>query len=182
MLFYLPPVILAVAWGFENFMGVSPKWNTILIIIFAASIVLPAQKSYLILTNPPISKIPQNDSNQYFNDWPAGYGVNEVVEIIGKESGDKEVYIGTQGTFGLFPYALNIYFRDNKNVHIFSYWPVNPENLPPEILEYAKNHKTYFVFNENQEEIKNPNLSLVAKYQKGIGESYMRLYEVNPAQ
>ena len=94
----------------------------------------------------------------------------------------KKVYIGTQGTFGLYPYALNIYFRNNTNVHISAYWPVDPENLPSEILEYAKSHKTYFVFNENQKEIKNPNLSLVAKYRKGVGESYMRLYEVSPVQ
>jgi len=175
-------VILAVSWGFVNFMGVSPKWNRILIFIFAASVVLPVVKSLLILTNPPSSRIPESDANQYFNDWPAGYGVNEVVEIIGKESQDKEIYIGTQGTFGLFPYALNIYFRDNKNVHIFSYWPVDPESLPSEIMEYSKSHQTYFVFNENQKEIKNPSLSLVAKYQKGVGKSYMRLYEINPAQ
>ena len=182
ILFYLPPAILAVSWGFVNFMGVSAKWNKILIFIFVASVVLPAVKSFLILTDPPNSRIPESDANQYFNDWPAGYGVNEVVEIIGNESQDKEIYIGTQGTFGLFPYALNIYFRDNKNVHVFSYWPVDPESLSSEIMEYAKNHKTYFVFNENQKEIKNPNLSLVAKYQKGVGKSYMRLYEVSPLQ
>src|SRR3990167_4776614 len=106
MLFYLPPVILAISWAIVNFMGVSPKWNKILIFIFAASIAVPVQKSFLILTNPPISKIPQSDSNQYFNDWPAGYGVNEVVDVLRKESQNKEVYIGTQGTFGLYPYAL----------------------------------------------------------------------------
>lgn len=182
MLFYLPPVILAISYAVVYFMGIGPKWNKILIFILTASIVLPSVKSFLILTNPPNSRIPKSDGNQYFNDWPAGYGVNEVVEIIGKESKDKEVYIGTQGTFGLFPYALNIYFRDNKNVHVFSYWPVEPESLPSEIMEYAKSHKTYFVFNEFQGEIQNPNISLVAKYQKGIGESYMRLYEVSPLQ
>ena len=182
ILFYFPPVILAISYAVVNFMGVSPKWNKILIFIFVASIAFPAVKSFLLLTNPPISKIPQSDANQYFNDWPAGYGVNEVVGVLRKESQNKEVYIGTQGTFGLYPYALNIYFRNNKNVHIFSYWPVNPEELPGEILEYAKNNKTYFVFNENQKEIKNPNLSLVAKYQKGIGNSFMRLYEVSLVQ
>ena len=182
ILFYLPPVILAISYAFVHFMGVSPKWNKILIFIFAASIALPAVKSFLLLTNPPISKIPQSDANQYFNDWPAGYGVNEVVGVLRKESQNKEVYIGTQGTFGLYPYALNIYFRNNQNVHIFSYWPVDPEELPGEILEYAKNNKTYFVFNENQKEIKNPKLSLVAKYQKGVGNSFMRLYEVSSVQ
>lgn len=182
ILFYLPSVILVMSWAFVSFVGVSPKWNKILIFIFAMSIAVPAFKSFLILTNPPVSKIHQSDANQYFNDWPAGYGVNEVVDIIRNESKDKEVYVGTQGTFGLFPYALNIYFRDNKNVHVFSYWPVDPENLPAEIFEFAKNDKTYFIFNENQSEIKNPNLELIAKYQKGIGESYMRLFEVSALQ
>src|SRR3990167_3837892 len=73
ILFYLPPVILAVSWGFVNFMGVSPKWNRILIFIFAASVVLPVVKSLLILTNPPSSRIPESDANQYFNDWRAPY-------------------------------------------------------------------------------------------------------------
>src|SRR3989338_5612572 len=57
ILFYLPPAILAVSWGFVSFMGVSTKWNKILIFIFAASIVIPVVKSFFILTNPPISKI-----------------------------------------------------------------------------------------------------------------------------
>jgi len=182
ILFYLPPVILAISWAIAQFMGVIPKWNKILIFIVAASIAIPVVNSFLILTNPPISKIPESDAHQYFNDWPAGYGVNEVVAILKNESKDEEVYIGTQGTFGLYPYALNIYFRGNKNVHIFSYWPVDPGKLPSDILEYAKHYKTYFVFNENQKEIKNPNLKLIAKYQKGVGESYMRLYEVSPVQ
>lgn len=182
ILFYLPSLILAVSWAIVSLMGVSPKWDKILIFIFGVSILFPAAKSFLVLTNPPASKIPQNDANQYFNDWPAGYGVRDVVKILEKESQNKEVYIGTQGTFGLFPYALNIYLRNNPNVHVFSYWPVNPDNLPSEILEYAKAKKTFFVFNEFQGEITNPNLSLVGKYRKGIGESYMRLYEVSASR
>jgi len=45
----------------------------------------------------------------------------------------------------------------------------------------AKTNKTYFVFNETQtlpDKPSNPHLKLIGKYQKGMGNSFMRLYEI----
>ena len=80
----------------------------------------------------------------------------------------------------MLPFALQIYFYGQKNINIEGFWPVDASNLPAQVLEAATNRKTYFVFNENQKEINSPYLKFIAKYQKGRGETYLRLYQVIP--
>ena len=178
MLFYLPFFIILTAYG----IGITNKifklknWSLNLLII--TSIIYPLANSILILTNPPLSKIAASDLDQYINSWPAGYGVKEVVEIVKTDSKKEQVFVGTEGTFGLLPYALNIYFYGQQNPAIVGFWPVDPENLPQEVYNSAKTQKTYFLFNENQKEIKNPKLVHVASFQKGQSQSRMRLFEV----
>ena len=181
MLFYFPYVILVISYCIASLFQTFAKFQKQLQIALLAILILPAYTSIKLLTAPAYANIPKSDSNQYFNDWPAGYGVVEVVSFLKEKSQNEQIYVGTQGTFGLFPFALNIYFRENQNLHIVSYWPVDPEKLPQEIVNYSKKYKTYFIFNENQRQIANKNLKFIAKYQKGKSNSYMRLYEVLPA-
>ena len=180
MLFYFPYLIILIAFFTVVILEKYKKYTNISLAVFLLMLSVPAFTSYKLLTDPARANIPEGDSNQYFNDWPAGYGVAEIVELLKRESRNQTIYVGTQGTFGIFPHSLNIYLWGNDNVHILSYWPVDPENLPSEITEIAENSLTYFVFNENQKEIVNPELKLIAKYQKGKSTSYMRLYEVLP--
>ena len=142
---------------------------------------MPAVTSFRLLSAPTLAKIPKNDSAQYLNDWPAGYGISEVVDYLKQESKGQDVYVGTEGTFGLLPYALNIYFFNKNNVHIYSYWPLDVDKLPDQILDFAqKGNKTYLIYYQTRKEITNPNLRLIARYQQGVGDSYMRLYQVIP--
>ena len=178
VLFYFPYIIILLSFGiisiFDNFL----KYRKYLILLVILFVLIPSINSFKLLTNPKEAKIADSDAGQYLNDWPAGYGVSEIVNILKVESQNQDIYVGTEGTFGLLPYALQIYFYDHHNVHIFGFWPVDTENLPAQIINIAKNQKTYFVFNENQKEITNPDLKFIEKYQKGKGNSYMRLYQL----
>lgn len=180
ILFYYPYVVLIIAYAFAQLITkfISKK-NFIVLLLFAA-LALPAYKSLMLLTSPTRSLIPDADASQYLNSWPAGYGVEEVITFLKKESKYQEINVATEGTFGLFPFSLNIYFYANHNVHIYSFWPVNSEKLPQQILELSKDKDTYFIFNENQREIINPHLKFLQRYQKGSGDSYMRLYKILP--
>ena len=180
ILFYFPFMIILISFGFISLLEIFTKYRKYLIIVFILFIISPAITSYRLLTNPPIANIAENDSDQYFNAWPAGYGIFEIVNFVKEESKFNKVIVGTEGTFGLFPFALKIYFRSNPNVNIIGFWPVNENNLPPQIIDASRETKTLFVFNENQADITNPRLILIKKYQKGIGNSYMRLFEVFP--
>ena len=178
MLFYFPYAILTIVYAFTKIQESFQKYQKQIVIGFLLFLAIPAYTSFKILTNPAYANIPQSDSNQYFNDWPAGYGVDEIVKILRSQSERNQIQVATEGTFGLMPFALNIYFYGNNNLHISSYWPLDPDYLPEEILDIAKNYKTYAIFYQTQKETTNSKLKLVAKYQKGKGNSFMRLYEV----
>jgi hypothetical protein len=178
MLFYYPYVVLIISHSLVYLFQKYAKYQKQLVVLLALILIMPAFTCLQLLTKPAYANIPLSDSNQYFNDWPAGYGVNEIVNFLNQESETQQIYVGTQGTFGLYPFALNIYERDNKNLHVISYWPVDSENLPKDIVNLSKNYKTFFIFNENQHQINNSHLELIAKYQKGKGNSFMRLYEI----
>ena len=181
VLFYFPYIILIIAYFAASIINDQKRLQNISIIVLSLALLMPAVTSFRLLSAPTLAKIPKNDSAQYLNDWPAGYGISEVVDYLKQESKGQDVYVGTEGTFGLLPYALNIYFFNKNNVHIYSYWPVDVDKLPDQILDFAKKgNKTYLIYYQTRKEITNPNLRLIARYQQGVGDSYMRLYQVIP--
>ncbi|MEK7580981.1 MAG: glycosyltransferase family 39 protein [Patescibacteria group bacterium] len=180
VLFYFPYIILVIACAFDYLFTRFLSQKNIIAVVLIFALLQPAIKSFKLLTDPPSAGLVDADASQYLNSWPAGYGVDEVLQFIRSKSQDKAIFIGTEGTFGLFPFSLNIYNFNNPKVQIRAYWPVNPSDLPKEVTEISKKMPTYFVFNENQHEINNSSLKLIQKIKKGSGESYMRLYQVIP--
>ena len=178
VLFYFPYIIIIISLILVRLFYFKNKRQKLLKYTLALIFVFPVSNSILLLLSPTNAKIANSDAGQYLNDWPSGFGVSEAVELIKKSQVNGSVYVGTEGTFGLLPYALNIYFYSQQNVQIQGFWPVDPQNLPSGVLEAANIRKTYFVFNENQKEINNNRLKFIAKYQKGSGNSFMRIYEV----
>lgn len=101
--------------------------------------------SFMVLSDFPHSPIPRSDKGQLLTGWPAGIGVNESVAFFKEQASKEPIFIATQGTFGLMPYAYEIFLGTNKNVTIKGYWPIDYE-LPQEVLENAKKQKTYIVY------------------------------------
>lgn len=97
-----------------------------------------------LMFQPLKAPIPQTAKNQYISSWPSGWGVNQVVEIIKKEAKDQKVFVGTEGTFGLMPFALEAYLYNHPNVEIKGYWPVS--GLPEEALQKARKKTSYFLY------------------------------------
>lgn len=180
MLFYFPYIIITISFFIFEIFKTFPKYKNLLSVGLILVLLLPLYSSFKLLTDPANSIIPRDDSNQLLNDWPAGYGVEEIRTYLIEQSKNQKIYVATEGTFGLLPYALQIYFYGQTNPKIDGYWPVDTDNLPQKVLDIAKNQKTYLIFNENQKEINNNHLKFIKEYKKGNGGTYMRLYEVNP--
>lgn len=178
MLFYFPLMLLIIASFFTEMLKKYKHKTKIIYVTAVLFLIYPLISSIFLLTNPVKAKIATSDKNQYISSWPAGYGVKEIVEIIKKDSKDSNVYIATEGTFGLLPFALKIYFYENPNIQIEGFWPVDINNLPSQVKVSDSDTRAYFVFNENQKEIINPHLKFISKYQKGDSNSYMRLYKI----
>jgi len=178
LLLFTPLLFILIAYGINDLFS---RWNNkavkmlIVILIFS----LPIFIDYKIATDPASAPIADNDSEQYLNSWPAGWGVNSVRDFFHTESvKNSKMTLGVVGTFGLMPYALDIYHSQYPNLEIKSYWPA-PDKLPTEILSAAKDHPTYYISYQH-DRIPVGSLELVAQYRQGHGPDSLKLYKVIP--
>lgn len=178
LLFYFPYIIIVISLAVSKIITSKYKYKKYVFPILTILFLFPLINSFLLLTSPANAKIASSDLGQYLNDWPAGYGVKEAVNLFKSAKSTRQVYVATEGTFGLLPYALNIYFYGDTDIEINGFWPVNPDKIPQQVLDSVSHKKVYFVFNENQNEITNPRLKLISEFQKGKGNSHLRIFEV----
>lgn len=144
ILFMTMPLLVLGAYSFYTVLhGLPQRW--IKGGIFLAFMLPFVITDMFIITDFAKASIPRSDKNQYFLQWPAGIGVNESIAILKEESADKKIFIGTQGTFGLMPYAFELYFYNNPNVKILPIWPIK-DTPPQELIDASKTMPTYVFF------------------------------------
>ena len=148
-------------------------------LIIAILVLLPSMRlSYAILTDITHARLAKGDIGQYVNDWPSGWGTNEAVDFFKQQASKGPITVYTEGTFGLFPYALEVYLHTYPSITIEGLWPF-PDTLPEGIRETALRMPTYLVTYQTE---KKPNwpLELIAQYQKGGNpDRSMRLYQIS---
>src|SRR3989344_1468617 len=178
LLTFTPGLLVLAAVGLDQ---MSTRLRpSLLVLVFVLVLALPVYTDFKLLTDPPTAPIPDGDSKQYINAWPAGYGVKEIRQFLARESSQyPKVTIGTEGTFGLMPYALQLYQKDYPNVEIKDYWPLG-ETVPAALLEASANHPTYFIIYQRPDVPTNWKLRLVASFQQGRSNDYLRLYQILP--
>jgi 4-amino-4-deoxy-L-arabinose transferase-like glycosyltransferase len=115
------------------------------IIICVVFLMMFVVNDFYIITDLAKAKIPRSDLGQFIVSWPSGGGVKETIDYLTEKSKTEKIYVGTEGTFGLMPYALEMYFINNPNVTIKAFWPVN-DTMPEEVITASKSMPTYFVF------------------------------------
>lgn len=139
-------------------------------------LIMPLYFSYKIIYDPISAPLPAVDRFQLLDDWPSGYGINEVVDFINQRSKTEKIFVGTEGTFGLTPAALNIYLKDNKNVEVKGYWPV--DTSIQELAEIALTGKpTFLLLKDTQSPKPEWPVDVVGKWRKGKGEVYSILLQ-----
>jgi len=180
--FMILPLLPLIAFSLVN-IHAKFKMLYMLLIFFFLVFVLVFKTDYLILNDFANAYIPVSDKNQYLTDWPAGGGVNRAVEFFKREVGKGKIYIATQGTFGLMPFALEIYLVNNPNIKIDGYWPVGGV-IPTKVIEESKKLPTYFLFYQPCSSCVYPgaapvqwNLNPVLQI-KGAGDNYTSIYRI----
>lgn len=184
--FMLLSLLPLIAFSLVNIKTKIKKTSLFIIFCFLVFL-LPLKTDFLILTDFPSAYIPVSDISQYNSDWPAGGGVKESVEFFKKEAEKGKIYIATQGTFGLMPFAYEIYLVQNPNITIEGFWPISDE-IPQKIVEKSKQIPTYFVFYQPCAQCAHigsaplmwKQLELVQRFRKGYEEKYLSLYKVLP--
>lgn len=136
---------------------------------------------YYILMNPKFAPIPFADKGQLLDDWPAGGGVKESLAYLTRAAEKEKIAIYTDGTFGLLPYAIEMYLVDHPNVMIHGVWPM-PASPSAQMITDARELPTYFVLNQTQE-IPDWPLTLIAEWTKGNSkEVKLRLLQFAPSE
>lgn len=154
-------------------------------VIFFLFISMWLWSDFYILTDFAHAPIPSSDLNQYSNDWPAGGGLKEIISYLQNESQNKKIYVGTEGTFGLMPYALELYLINNPNITIKSFWPIY-DQPPQEVLLASTKEPTYFIFYQPCPSCKSSGIApdmwrttLLYRYTKINPQTYTSLYQIN---
>lgn len=177
ILFMSMPLFILAARAAAGF--ILQKRSTGAVILFTVVVFPGIWTSYFIITNPLYAPIPFSDKSQMIDDWPSGWGVKEVNVFITKESQNQDITVFTEGTFGLLPYAIEMYQVDNPRVTVKGVWPV-PQTFPEEIRQSALTRPTYIVFNQTQGVPDWP-MTFIARYQKGNRtDVFLRLYKITP--
>lgn len=177
LLTFTPALLILSAVGLNEIISRFSK-PAVTVMILALVLALPIYTDFKLLTDPPTAPIPDGDSNQYINAWPAGYGVKEIRDFLSTQSKiQPKITIGTEGTFGLMPYALQLYVKDYPNVEIKDYWPL-PDKVPQALLDAASGHPTYFVIYQRQDVPQNWKMVEIASYRQGRGTDQLRLYQI----
>jgi 4-amino-4-deoxy-L-arabinose transferase-like glycosyltransferase len=143
----------------------------------------PLYTSLTFALDPVRAPVADADTVQYVSGWNAGWGVDQSIEFFKKESVTKKIFIGTEGTFGMMPFALEMQLVNNPNIVLKGYWGFD-KTLPDEALRYAKQMPAYFVFYQpNHRPQLDENLypiKLVSKVQQGNTPYYYSVYQIIP--
>ncbi|HVA96223.1 MAG TPA: glycosyltransferase family 39 protein [Candidatus Acidoferrales bacterium] len=179
------PVIVLGAYALFSLQQMVKKTG-LQILIFLVFISMFFINDYFLLTNFASASIPQADKSQLLTGWPSGVGVGQTVRYLQQATKKGKVFVGTEGTFGLMPYALQIYFYNNPNITIEGIWPL--DNTPPkELLDASRKMPTYVVFYQSC-----PSCTTIGKapttwpvtevfsIKKLEPNTYYTLYKVNP--
>ena len=179
----LPLIGWSLNFLFDRSKQIIPKNLYFLAKALLVAIVLfyPLYISVMFAVNPLKAPIADADSNQYLNNWSAGWGVSESVSFFKEKAKSGKIFIATEGTFGLMPETMEMYLVENPNVTIKGYWPIG-DRLPKETLDYAKKMPVYFIFYQPEHrELKGDfPLKLIFEVKQGNSNYYYRVYQVIP--
>lgn len=181
LLMFFPLILIMAAKGIEDLSGVLKNKFLLATLIIVVSLV-PIFADWKISFDPINAPIADNDSAQYINGQPAGYGINEVRDFLALEASKNEkITLGMEGTFGLLPYALELYHSQYPNLIEKPIWP-EPDTLPKDIAQAAKEMPTYYIVYQRSTTPFENQLQLIGKYRQGNSNSYLKLYKVIPGR
>lgn len=165
VLFSIPLFLMIAALGWDFILR---KLKFKLVPVIISLLILSFYPIYFVyLLNTNLEKLPlaKNERRGYLEDWTAGYGLKEIAEYLkneAKKSG--KVVVGTEGSFGTLPDALQIYLDKSTDVVVIG----GKATISAQLRNSAQDQPTYFVANKSRypEEYFDKNIELIKVYPK----------------
>jgi 4-amino-4-deoxy-L-arabinose transferase-like glycosyltransferase len=149
LLFITPYLTIAGSYLLTKILSAKNIYVKILMIIIIGGILYaPSVNIFTLYNDPPNSLIPVTDFEQYVSGHPSGYGVSEVINLIDKEIKiNDQVTLVTEGTFGLYPYAFDLYYWQNPKIVILPRWPLK---FDTEVTKYTAKGPVFVVLKDHE--------------------------------
>ena len=177
ILIFTPSLIISIAYSLSVLNSLIKRkilFAGLILLFFSSSL----KTSFTLIYNPLYAQIPKADQGQFFDSQFAGGGIKEVVRYFKKETREKKVALYTEGTFGLLPHSVELYFYDNPNMKIIGVWPLG--KIPSEKIKYESERENYVIINETQKIPQEWPLKKILEVRKGKSNKYLRLYKIIP--
>lgn len=146
ILFIAPYFIIAFSYLVYSLLAIKYRYKWVLLALLIPLFVPLLRFDYYVVADPKSAPFPKTDYQQYIAYHTSGYGLEKVYSFIDKKSREGKLKLITQGTFGIYPYAFNLRYWDNKNVEIIPVWPFDfARNQIPEVKD---NEKIYIILKE----------------------------------
>lgn len=177
IIFLLPLLIIAAAYFFDLYLfKVKNKFFLILFLLLAY--LFSFYYSYTVMYDWKNIPFVKDDRGQYIEDWPAGYGAQEIIDFAREKSKIKDVVLIAEGNFGMAGDVLDSLLKtSDTRIHIKSYWPLNKENLIENQKELEKSF-VYIVFSHRNEFPFDWPMKELQKFEKPNKKNSLYLFEL----
>jgi hypothetical protein len=146
----------------------------LIVIIYIISI---GYFDYTIVFDYKNIPFPSIDRGQYLEGWPAGWGMEDIVNFAREKSGEKPVVLLAEGNFGMAGDVLDVFIKKDDKIAIKGYWPLDKiqieENIP-----LLKDNFVYIVFSHRDTFPQEWPIKLIKKYSKPGDKSAIYLYQL----
>jgi len=169
ILFTTWPLIIVAAY-FSSAMIKKLRIKTSLVALLVLLIIIPSlYYNYLLLTDPEKAPLPIRMRSGYLEEWTAGQGIREIADFIKKEAENKNVLVGTEGSFGTLPDGLQIYLEKVPRVTVIGVgYPIT--GVHPSLVNSLVDNDVFLVVNQSRLQIPSEayGLKLIKEYPKAI--------------
>jgi len=108
---------------------------------------------YQIITSPQAAPLPANEREGYLEEWTAGVGIPEAVDIIKArhaQDPDTPIVVGAEGFFGTPFDAFQAYLNDKRNITVIGV-PIDLGEMPESLLDSRDSgNVTYLAINSSR--------------------------------
>lgn len=169
ILFTTWPLMIVAAY-FSSAMIKKLRIKTSLVALLVLLIIIPSlYYNYLLLTDPEKAPLPRRMRSGYLEEWTAGQGIKEIADFVKEVAKEKNVLVGTEGSFGTLPDGLQIYLEKVPRITVIGVgYPIT--GVHPSLVNSLVNNEVYLVVNQSRLQIPSEayGLKLIKEYPKAV--------------
>jgi len=149
-----------------------------ILLVLGAILIVNGYFNYSILFRPAQIPFPPIDRGQYIEAWPAGWGMDKVVNYLNNQAEKDKVLVLADGNFGMSGDVLDVLRGEKGKFNIAAYWPLTRERVI-DSQKLLKKEKVFLVWtHDNKEPPADWPIKLISRFDKPGRKATIYLFKV----